>query len=409
MPSPASEPTEDDPVLAAAITVAVVAAIITSIAIAVGLGRNGVEPTTVATTTTTSTVVTAPPTTVPRPPAPVGVSVVWTADGRAEIRGTVQSDDQFEAIVAASAGAFGVDNIDQSRLGVDDSGGVNADEQIGVFVSIIDRMSSRLAQGVALLQDQRLRLSGILAPGFGGDVFDDLLVAATDAGLATSTDLVPVSALSPFDRSIEVTAAGVVLTGNVSSAEEAADLVAAVNELGLGEVRDELVVTEVSPVEGVVTLIGELDEDVSAALRALVATDDGIMVRDQLSIVSAEADAVERLNELFSLEPVLFDTARATIRDESAATLDRAAEILSTIEGVAIRIDGHTDSQGDPARNLELSQERAEAVLDALVLRGVDLALLEAQGFGESRPIADNTTAEGRQANRRIELTLLGA
>ena len=66
---------------------------------------------------------------------------------------------------------------------------MNADERIGVFVSIIDRMPSRLTEGVALLQDRRLTLTGTLAPGFGDDVFDDLLETATDAGLATGTDL----------------------------------------------------------------------------------------------------------------------------------------------------------------------------------------------------------------------------
>ncbi|MEO1064175.1 MAG: OmpA family protein [Actinomycetota bacterium] len=410
MSSPASDTTEDDPFLAAAITVAVLAAVVVSVAVAAVLGRPAVEAIGEPTTTTTSTVpIAAPPTTAAPVPAPVGISVVWSDDGSATIRGTVQSDDQFEAVVAASAEAFGADNLDTSRLGVDATGGVNADERIGLLVEIIDRMPSRLTRGTALLQDRRLRLSGELAPGFADDVFDDLLAAAAQAGLAASTDLMTTVAAPPFERTVEVAADAIVLSGTVASAEQAGELVAAATALGLGDVRDELVVTEVSTSEGTVTLVGELDEDASAALRALFASGDDVTVRDQLSIVDPEVDAVEQLNELFALDPVLFDTGQSTIREESTPTLDRAAEILAEVDGAAVRIEGHTDSQGDADENLALSQDRAQAVLDALVLRGVDPSLLEAQGFGETIPIADNTTPEGRQANRRIEFTLLGA
>ena len=169
---------------------------------------------------------------------------------------------------------------------------------------------------------------------------------------------------------------------------------------------NELEITTVSPTDGSVTLIGELGDAEAEALRALVAD---AMVRDQLVVVSAEEEAIDQLNELFSLEPLLFDAGQATIRDESASTLDRAAEILVEVEGAAVSIAGHTDSQGDAEANLVLSEARAEAVLQALVERGVDPGSVIAEGFGESRPIDDNTTDEGRQANRRIEFRLLGA
>ncbi len=279
MPSSASDTTEDDPFLAAAIAIAVLAAVITAVAVAALLGRGQSELVAETSTTTTTTAVTIPPTTAPRLPEPVGVSVVWSDDGSAEIRGTVQSDDQFEAIVAASVGAFGLDNVDATRLRVEDAGGVDADERIGVFVSIVDRMPSRLTQGIALLQDSRLTLSGTLAPGFGNDVFDDLLATATEAGMAVSTELVTVVALAPFDRSIEVTDDGLRLTGTVASAEQASDLVAMLAALDLGVVVDELVVSEVSTDEGTITLVGELDEQSNAALQGMVSGGDGVTVQ----------------------------------------------------------------------------------------------------------------------------------
>ncbi|MEM9711998.1 MAG: OmpA family protein [Actinomycetota bacterium] len=407
MLSPAGDASDDgDPFLGLAITLAVTIALVVSAVVVATAGGHGGQTATSSTMATSTTGAPAPPTTSLRPPAPIGVSVVWADDGSAEIRGTVQSEDQFEAIVAASGAAFGEDNVEADRLLVDDSGGVNADERIGVFVSIIDRMPSRLTEGVALLQDRRLTLTGTLAPGFGDDVFDDLLETATDAGLATGTDLAAPVELAAYERTIEVGDAEIVVGGTVSSSDDAAALIAALEQLGLGGVVNELEITTVSPTDGSVTLIGELGDAEAEALRALVAD---AMVRDQLVVVSAEEEAIDQLNELFSLEPILFDTGQATIRDESASTLDRAAEILVEVEGAAVSIAGHTDSQGDAEANLVLSEDRAEAVLQALVERGVDPGSVIAEGFGESRPIDDNTTDEGRQANRRIEFRLLGA
>jgi outer membrane protein OmpA-like peptidoglycan-associated protein len=72
-----------------------------------------------------------------------------------------------------------------------------------------------------------------------------------------------------------------------------------------------------------------------------------------------------------------------------------------------ISIEGHTDGQGDPQKNLELSQRRAESVRRWLIENGVDGARLDARGFGDTRPIATNKTAKGRAENRRIELVVV--
>ena len=71
-----------------------------------------------------------------------------------------------------------------------------------------------------------------------------------------------------------------------------------------------------------------------------------------------------------------------------------------------IRVDGHTDAQGDAAANLRLSQRRAQAVVDALVKRGVPTARLQAQGFGEDRLLDQGSTPEAHERNRRIEFHL---
>ncbi|MGR3492364.1 MAG: OmpA family protein, partial [Shimia sp.] len=83
------------------------------------------------------------------------------------------------------------------------------------------------------------------------------------------------------------------------------------------------------------------------------------------------------------------------------------AEVLRECADPAIEVAGHTDSQGREEMNLELSQARAEAVVTALREERILAEGLQARGYGEARPIADNDTAEGREANRRIEFTLI--
>jgi OOP family OmpA-OmpF porin len=106
---------------------------------------------------------------------------------------------------------------------------------------------------------------------------------------------------------------------------------------------------------------------------------------------------------------VLFDVNSARIRPESTPTLKEMGEMLSAHPDLRIRIEGHTDSIGDDAANLALSLDRAGAVRDFLVESfGVDASRLEVEGLGETVPVDDNGTPEGRQNNRRVELVRLG-
>lgn len=100
---------------------------------------------------------------------------------------------------------------------------------------------------------------------------------------------------------------------------------------------------------------------------------------------------------------IQFSTASTIVGSASGNTLDSIARAASSCPGV-LRIEGHTDNMGRPGYNSVLSRERAEAVRDALIARGVPADRLVAQGFGSNRPIADNRTDEGRARNRRIEI-----
>ena len=103
-------------------------------------------------------------------------------------------------------------------------------------------------------------------------------------------------------------------------------------------------------------------------------------------------------------EKIFFETSRSAIKSESFSLMNEIADlILAHDELKMIRVEGHTDSDGGETYNLDLSQARAEAVVDYLVQRGVDRARLDPAGFGKRRPIADNSTEEGKRKNRRVE------
>lgn len=104
------------------------------------------------------------------------------------------------------------------------------------------------------------------------------------------------------------------------------------------------------------------------------------------------------------LEGVNFDFDKATLRQEDVSDLDKNVEALKTWGDVDIEVAGHTDSMGSDKYNMKLSGQRAEAVRNFLISRGVSADRLTAKGYGESQPVADNATEEGRFKNRRVEL-----
>lgn len=112
------------------------------------------------------------------------------------------------------------------------------------------------------------------------------------------------------------------------------------------------------------------------------------------------------------LPQVYFETAKAEIKPESYPILDDAAKTIHTVlsgnPDITIEVQGHTDSRGSDAYNQNLSQERADAVKDYLVIKhGITSARLVARGYGESQPIASNNTVQGMAKNRRVEFLIL--
>lgn len=116
------------------------------------------------------------------------------------------------------------------------------------------------------------------------------------------------------------------------------------------------------------------------------------------------------LPDLPDLAGIQFATGSADLTADSKVLLTEAAGVILTAlesrPGLHVQVEGHTDAQGDDAANLTLSQNRADAVRSYLVVAGVPATAVTATGYGESIPVADNGTAEGRAANRRVDFTI---
>jgi OOP family OmpA-OmpF porin len=151
-------------------------------------------------------------------------------------------------------------------------------------------------------------------------------------------------------------------------------------------------------------LIDRLGE--AAAFDVDVTYDEAL---DPVAALPTPEECLRRIEEVTASSKITFDPGSATLNRAGAAVVDAIAGILRNCAELRLRIAGYTDSQGRDETNLALSQARAEAVLQALRARRVPVGSFEAVGFGEADPIADNATEAGREANRRIEFSLIGA
>jgi OOP family OmpA-OmpF porin len=106
----------------------------------------------------------------------------------------------------------------------------------------------------------------------------------------------------------------------------------------------------------------------------------------------------------FDFDRLLFDTNAPTLQPASGEQLRNIATILQAYPNINVKIGGYTDNTGDPAENQALSQRRAETVRDQLIAMAIPADRLEAEGYGDQHPVADNSTEAGRQQNRRISM-----
>ena len=118
-----------------------------------------------------------------------------------------------------------------------------------------------------------------------------------------------------------------------------------------------------------------------------------------------DTKVIKKLNDYS--KSVLFDSGKATVKEDSYVTLDAMAEIMKEYEATNFSIEGYTDNVGKPESNIELSAERALAIKTYLISKGINENRLNSQGFGAAKPIASNKTTAGKSANRRVEIKVI--
>ena len=138
---------------------------------------------------------------------------------------------------------------------------------------------------------------------------------------------------------------------------------------------------------------------------------DQLLAESQAREQAAIMQGVQREQNAIILtfkSDVMFDTNSSVIKSAAYASgeIDRVAQILNRYPDTTIKVVGYTDSTGSESYNQQLSEQRANAVKNALVVKNVQAARISALGMGESNPIADNTTEGGRQLNRRVAIII---
>jgi outer membrane protein OmpA-like peptidoglycan-associated protein len=129
-------------------------------------------------------------------------------------------------------------------------------------------------------------------------------------------------------------------------------------------------------------------------------------LRNQLNSVLATSESARGL--IVNMSDVLFDTGKYTLKQGTQVSLAKVSGILQAYPGLKVSVEGYTDSVGGDDLNQKLSENRANAVMQFLVSQGVAQDHISAKGFGKNDPVADNSTASGRQQNRRVNMVVSG-
>jgi outer membrane protein OmpA-like peptidoglycan-associated protein len=166
-----------------------------------------------------------------------------------------------------------------------------------------------------------------------------------------------------------------------------------------------------------VTLSGKVADQATkaTAARAAAAAVPGAVVANELQVpavvkppVSEACQTFEaRLARFTAGNKLVFLSGTATLNEASRSSMKLAATLLKSCESFDVEVGGHTDNLGNPSTSLPLSQQRADAVKATLVKLGVPAGRITSRGYGETRPVAPNTTSAGRIANRRVEIRVL--
>ena len=176
--------------------------------------------------------------------------------------------------------------------------------------------------------------------------------------------------------------------------------------------------------EAALKAAGEREADLQKKLEAehaALEAEKKALAEERAKAEARQKEAMNKLNELqskliqvsqdargiiLSMSDILFDVDKATLKQDLKTSLAKVAGILTVYQQFNVSIEGNTDNTGSADHNMKLSQQRADNVKNFLVEQGIDAGRLSAKGLGMTIPIADNSTKEGRQKNRRVDLVI---
>lgn len=362
--------------------------------------------------------------------APFVTSIERTPEGTLVVSGAAPGaaarDALLKKIAAAFPGVTVVDRLTEAR-------GAAADW--AARMDFVLARAAGLKRGSVAFTADDLAISGdpVDYPTWVG--IEKALAEALPKGTRVASDTLTIPRPDPYRLTLKAKGGSAALEGFVPDAGARDRLVAAV-KARFGGVEDRLAIAPGAPqgfVETILALLpnlarfGDVSFDLSGAAITLSGSSVTAALGDQIvakirSLLPAgfvlvdaavaalppppQVAAAECQSELAAVqtgEKILFDTGKATLDDDGTRVLDALVATALRCLDARVSVEGHTDAEGDAEANQTLSQARAKAVVDYLVAGGIAPERLEAVGYGASRPVADNATAEGRQQNRRIE------
>ncbi|MEM6616038.1 MAG: OmpA family protein [Pseudomonadota bacterium] len=364
---------------------------------------------------------------------PLADNFRWSADydgSTITLEGFVPSDGAREAVLAAVRANLPSARVrDEMELASGLSDDVRFEDVAYGSLAALSGLSS----GRADLEGTELVISGTSPDGEVMEIDDEF----EGLGIAVTASL-EAPEVSPYRFNADWQGWGIILTGHVSDeATRQAILESVARNFGRVEIESSLSFGSGHPDEfqnAVTTGLRQLSRLATGqlALRDTVIEMNGIALtprsteiipRDfeasipgsftsEISVSNPafqpqlEANACEALvDEALATRTILFESGEAAVASDSVGLIDQLTAVLDRCPGVSMTVEGHTDAQGSAASNMTLSQNRAEAVVARLIEKGIESNRLTATGFGETRPIADNGTDDGRARNRRIEFS----
>ena len=362
----------------------------------------------------------------------------WRAertDGRVVLTGYVPSPQSRSQVTALAQSLFGGDTVDQ-RVRV--AAGEPRMDWLGGIKFALGQLA-KLSHGSVELGDKTYSIAGEAASSDAFVALADVNGRTLPASLALKQAAVVPPHVSPYRFAAERQGTGVVLSGDVASAVIHQQILDTVHrKFGAVAVADHLAFASGAPdgftaaseaalqalsrltggratvVDGAVTVsgytyypaaVGKIAEELESGLPS------GFKVAAD-TVASREADQTVTANQCRDLmQGVLkaggigFEGGKSELTEDSEGILDRVSAVIARCPEAGVEVGAHSDSGGSATHNRDLTQARADAIVEYLVTAGIKRERLTAVGYGESKPVADNTTAAGKAANRRIEFT----